>query len=392
MKKPAKIALIVAAIVFPVMAMSVAFTRSSVEATQEGAVATPALTVTATLPQPASLPIRISATGNVVAWQEASIGTEADGLRLTEVRVNVGDEVKRGQVLATFAAETLIAELSEARAVAEEAAASLSEAHANAERARVLDGTGAMSAEKVNRNITAERAARARLEAARAIEQRRRLMLAQTQVLAPDDGVVSSRSATVGAVLPAGEELFRLIRKGRLEWRAEIGTADLMKLSPGQVAHVTTTGDQAGDRIIEGKLRVIAPTIDTQTRNGLVYVDLPNTGQVRAGMFARGYFETGEDAVLTLPQSAVLLRDGFSYVLRIGPGSGSASTVIQSKVTIGRRAGDRIEITSGLAASDRVVASGGGFLGDGDLVRVVEEAVHDDRQVPTLSKSPTAVL
>ena len=368
MNKNSKFALIAAAIVIPLMVISIMLARASGDESEEGAVATPALTVTATRPQSSTLPNRIWATGNVVAWQEASIGTEANALRLTEVNVDVGDEVKRGQVLATFAAETVIAELAEARAVAEEAAATLSEAEANARRASVLDATGAMSVEQINRYVTAERAARARLAAANAIAQRHRARLAQTRVLAPDDGIVSSRSATVGAVVPAGQELFRLIRKGRLEWRAEIGAADFVKLSPGQIAHVTTSGD----RTIQGKLRALAPTIDTQTRNGLVYVDLPNVEAVRAGMFVRGYFETGDEAALTLPQSAVLLRDGFSYVLRIGPREGSAFKVVQTKVTVGRRAGDRIEITGGLAAAERVVESGGSFLGDGDLVRLVE--------------------
>ena len=383
MKKPSHPVAIGAAIVIAVTITSIVLGRANGDGAEQGAVANPALTVTAVRPQPSLLPIRILATGDVAAWQEASIGTEANGLRLTDVKVNVGDEVTRGQVLATFASETVITELSEARAVAEEAAATLSEAEANARRARVLDATGAMSVQQINQYVTAERAARARLEAAKAIEQRYRLRLAQTQVLAPDDGVVSSRSATVGAVLPAGQELFRLIRKGRLEWRADVATADLAKLSPGQIAHVTTTGDQ----VIEGKLRVIAPLIDTQTRNGLAYVDLPEAGQVgagevRAGMFARGYFETGEQTALTLPQSAVLLRDGFSYVLRIGPGIGAGSKVMQTKVTVGRRAGDRIEITGGLDSSERVVESGGSFLGDGDLVRVVEEPGHDGGSRP----------
>jgi HlyD family secretion protein len=385
MKKPSHPVAIGAAIVIAVTILSIVLSRASGDGAEQGALANPALTVTAIRAQPSLLPIRISATGDIAAWQEASIGTEANGLRLIEVTVNVGDEVKRGQVLATFAAETVMAELSEARAVAEEAAATLFDAEANAQRARSLDATGAMSAKQINEYITAERAARARLDAAKAIEQQHRLRLAQTRVRAPDDGVVSSRSATVGAVLPAGQELFRVIRKGRLEWRAEVATADLVKLSPGQIAHVTTTGDQ----VIAGKLRVISPAIDTQTRNGLVYVDLPNAGQVRAGMFARGYFETGDQAALTLPQSAVLLRDGFSYVLRIGPDS----KVIQTKVTVGRRAGDRIEIAGGLDPSERVVESGGGFLGDGDLVRVVEEPGHDDvRQAPAPPKTARVAL
>ena len=391
MKKPSKPMLIVAAIVLPAIVMSIVLTRASSDATEEGAITNPALTVTATRPQSSSLPIRISATGDVSAWQEASIGTEADGLRLTEVKVNVGDEVKRGQVLATFAAETVIAELSEARAVTEEAAATLSEAQINAQRARVLDGTGAMSVAQITRYVTAERAAHAKLEGAKATEQRHRLRLAQTRVLAPDDGIVSSRTATVGAVLPSGQELFRLIRKGRLEWRAEVATADLVKLSPGQIAHVTTADEEAGDQSIEGRLRMIAPTIDTQTRNGLVYVDLPDANKVRAGMFARGYFETGEETTLTLPQSAVLLRDGFSYVLRIVSGTGSTFKVVQTKVSVGRRAGNRIQITGGLASSERVVESGGSFLGDGDFVRVVEGAGHDDgEQLPVLSNPSVA--
>jgi RND family efflux transporter MFP subunit len=326
-----------------------------------------ALTVKLTSPQPSSLPIRVWATGNIVAWEEASIGAETEGLRLLEVKVNVGDVVKRGRVLAVFAAETVVADVAEAEAVAEEAAAALTEAEANARRARVLDATGAMSAEQINRYVTAERAARARLEAAKAIGRRQRVRLTQTQVRAPDDGFISSRTATAGAVVPSGQELFRLIRKGRLEWRAEVATAELAMLSPGQLAHVSTTPD----RLVEGKLRVLSPAIDMQTRNGMVYVDLPNlmgSGQLRAGMFARGYFDIGEESALTLPQTAVLLRDGFSYVLRIGP----ESKVIETKVTVGRRVGNRIEITGGLDASERVVESGGSFIGDGDVVRVVE--------------------
>jgi RND family efflux transporter MFP subunit len=385
MKKPYLPVLVVFTVVLIVM--SIIVTRASGDGAAQGAIANPALTVEATRLEPSSLPIRIWATGNVAAWEEASIGTEADGLRLIEVKVNVGDAVKRGQVLAVFSPETVLADLAETRAVAEEAAATLDEAEANAKRARVLEATGAMSAQQINQYVTAERAARARLEAARAIKRRHRLRLAHTQVRAPDDGVVSSRTATVGAVLPAGQELFRLIRKSRLEWRAEVATADLVKLSPGQAVHVTT----AGDRVIEGKLRVIAPAIDTQTRNGLVYVDLPRGSQLRAGMFVRGYFQMGDETALTLPQSAVLLRDGFSYVLRIGP-HGEASKVTQTKVTVGRRAGDRIEITSGLDPSEHVVKAGGSFLGDGDLVRLVDEPAPGRERAPVSLSTPITAL
>lgn len=200
------------------------------------------------------------------------------------------------------------------------------------------------------------------VDAARAFEKMQRLRVAQTRIAAPDDGVISARAATVGAVLPAGQELFRLIRGGRLEWRAEVAATDLAKLKPGQKVRITPNGGQA----IEGRLRMLGPVIDIQTRNGLAYVDLPHSDSVHAGMFARGDFHIGASEVMTLPQSAVQLREGFNYVMRVGPDS----RVIQTKVTLGRRSGDRVEITGGLDKEDRVVVSGATFLGDGDIVLV----------------------
>lgn len=349
--------------------VSIAFITAFRQPAQDGttsSTAQPALTVTVTTLQPTVLPIRVAASGNIMAWQEASIGAEANGLRLTAVKVNVGDKVRRGQLLAVFAADTIQAELAQRRAAVAEAGAALAEAAANARRARTLQDSGALSTQQIEQHITAERTARARLDAAQAMEKAQRLRLAQTQVTAPDDGVISARTATVGAVAPAGQELFRLIRGGRLEWRAEVAAADLAKLNPGQQVRIAPTGGDA----VAGRLRMLAPVIDLQTRNSLAYVDLPPNPTVRAGMFARGEFELGANQGMTLPHSAVQVREGFSYVLRVGPDS----RVSQVKVMSGRRSGERVEILSGLAAADHIVASGAAFLGDGDLVRVVEDA------------------
>lgn len=328
------------------------------------AAARAALTVTVVQPLRADWPVRITASGSIAAWQEASIGTEANGLRLAEVKVNVGDVVRRGQVLAVFDPQTVRADLAQIRAGVAEAEATLAEAVVNAQRARELEPTGALSAQQINQYLTAERTAAARLEAQRALAQTQSLRLAQTQVLAPDNGVVSARSATVGAVLPAGQELFRLIRQGRLEWRAEVAAADLLRLKPGMPVTVTP----AGGAPLKGTLRTVAPTVDPQTRNGTVFVDLPAPGAAKAGMFARGEFEVGQASGVTLPQTAVLLRDGFNYVLTVGPDS----RVSQVKVSVGRRLGDRVEVTSPLDPAARVVNAGGGFLADGDTVRVVD--------------------
>ena len=322
-----------------------------------------ALTVTVTQARSADLALRIAANGNIAAWQEASVGTEANGLRLDQVLVNVGDVVRRGQVLATFAPDTLQAEAAQLTATLAEAEAGLAEARANAQRARDLQASGALSAQQINQYLTAERTAQARLEAQQAMAKVQQLRLAQTRVLAPDNGIISARSATVGAVLPAGQELFRMIRQGRLEWRAEVPSTDLSSLKPGQTVEVTPPNLPP----VKGRVRMVAPTVDPQTRNGLVYVDLPQPGAAKAGMFARGEFLLGSGSALTLPQSAVLLRDGFTYVLRVG----ADSKVSETKVRVGRRSGDRIEILDGLTPDARVVESGGGFLGDGDTVRVV---------------------
>ncbi|HJV93240.1 MAG TPA: efflux RND transporter periplasmic adaptor subunit, partial [Azonexus sp.] len=205
--------------------------------------------------------------------------------------------------------------------------------------------------------------AAARLAAAQARQQAAAVKMSKTNVLAPDDGVISARSATVGSLTQPGQELFRLIRGGRLEWRAEVPSADLASLKPGLVAILVNPNGEP----VKGTVRAVAPSVDPQTRNGLVYVDLPVTDAVRAGMFARGEFELAQRPALTLPQTAVVLREGFAYVFRLE----GADRVLQTKVVPGRRVGERIEIVSGLAPEARVVDNGAGFLADGDVVKVV---------------------
>ena len=344
------------------------------ESARAHAALNPVMSVAVTRAQSSMLPIRVPATGHVVAWQEASVGAEANGLRLTDVRVNVGDAVKRGEVLALFDDDVVDAEFAESTAMVAQAEASALEAEVNYRRAKGLDVLGAMSAQQVGQYEAGAKTGRARVEAARAVEQRNRLRLTQTRVLAPGDGIITSRTATVGAVVAAGQELFRMIKDGRLEWRAEVSAADLERLRPGQVAKIVQ-----GHESIQGELRMVAPTIDMETLSGLAYVDLPRHRSLRAGAFVRGYFEIGNGPALTVPQSAVLLRDGFHYVMRVGP----KSDVIAKKVSVGRRAGDRIEITQGLSTSEVVIASGLSFLSDGDTVRIVEELRNSDARMPT---------
>lgn len=346
--------------------------------------AKPALTVNTVQPRMMQLPTVLAANGNVAAWQEASIGSESNGLRLIDVNVNVGDHVQKGQVLASYAAETIQADVAQAEANLLETQAHAAQDFANADRAKRLDVEGALSKQEISLYITNAKAAEAKIAAAKATLNVQKLRLKFTTVLAPDDGIISSRSATVGAVVNGGTELFRMIRQGRLEWRAEVTSAELDRIRIGDTVLMTTT---SGGTPVHGRVRMIAPTVNPQSRVALVYVDLPvmqaANSSVKAGMYARGEFQLDNSNATTLPQAAVVLRDGFSYIFVVG----ADQHVQRIKVDTGRLVSDRLEILTALTPNTSIVSSGAGFLNDGDLVRLssdnninkVIEPVHQDK-------------
>lgn len=366
--KSRRLWLIIAAIALVAAAVIIFTQRSDPEAVSAGsATSRPALTVTLTTPQSSDWPRRLPAQGSIAAWQEAVIGAELAGLRVTEVLVNVGDHVSKGQELARLSLDTVSADVAQARASVAEAEASLADARATAKRNLDLQAKGFISPQALTQAETNEQTAVARLAAAHARLQAEEVRLSQTRVLAPDDGVISERNATVGSLTQPGQELFRQIRGDRLEWRAEVTSAEADQLQPGMPATLWLPSGVE----IKGSVRMVAPTIDPATRTALVYVDLPLAdarATLRAGTFARGEFELGRQIALNVPQSAVLMRDGFAYVFTVD----EANKARQTKVSIGRRSGELIEITDGLDPASRIVVTGAGFLTDGDTVRVVE--------------------
>jgi RND family efflux transporter MFP subunit len=332
--------------------------------------ANPALSVTAIQPLMREIPLTISANGSIAAWQEAIIGAEVNDLRLAEVRVQVGESVRKGQILAVFADEAVSADIAQSRAMLAEAEANLADARQNAERAQQIADSGAISSQQVNQYLTSGKTALAKVQSAKAQLDAQLLRLKYTRVSAVDDGVISARNATLGAVAAKGQELFRMIRQNRLEWRAELTAAELARLKPGLKVKVSVPN--VGD--VNGAIRVLAPSLDIQSRNGLVYVDLPaatNQG-FRAGMYAHGEFQIGVSSALTVPQTALSLREGFSYVFSLSEIGGGLAKVNQIKVQLGRRTGELYEILSGLRPQDILVADGSTFLTDGDSVRVIK--------------------
>lgn len=336
------------------------------------------LTVTTVKPQLGVLNKTVSANGNIAAWQESSISSETSDLLLREVLVNLGDHVKRGQVLARFASATLEADSAQMQANVAEAKAVWMEAASNASRARNIQDSGALSQQQIEQYSSAEASAKARLNAAQASLHAKNIKLGQTAVIAPDDGIISLSPATVGTVYASGQELFRLIRKGRLEWRAELPSADLLQIKNGMKAQISLPDGSS----TQGRVRSVAPVVDAKTRNALIYVDIP-AASAKSGMFARGHFVLGTQQGFTLPYNAIVMRDGFAYVMQVEKNSPDklihdqhtpsrqTATIKQVKVELGQRVGERVALLNLEAPEADYVENGGAFLTDGDNVRVV---------------------
>lgn len=324
-----------------------------------------ALTVSLVEPRYLDWPDTIEANGSTAAWQEAIIGAETGSLRITELLVDVGSEVRRGQLLARLADATATADLRKQEAAVARARADLQQAEANVKRSRVVADSGAVSAQKLDEYRITELVDRAALAEAEADLQNKRIALSQTRIVAVDDGVISSRSALLGNVVNAGTELFRLIRQGRVEWQAEVDAQQLARIRVEQPARVTLPGG----KVVDGKVRLASPTLSTNTGRAIVYVALAGH-EAQPGMFAKGRIELGTMRALTLPESALVPRDGRTdvYVL-----NSDGATVARRTVVAGRHRDGRVEIVSGLPAQARVVASGGGFLSDGTPVKVLQQ-------------------
>ena len=324
-------------------------------ATIDEAAPAPALTVTSTTAREVHWPIVLTASGSVTAWQEASVGAQIGGYQLIDVLVNVGDHVTKGQTLARFDPALLQAE--EAVLLA-----NFEQAEANHQRALYLQGRGSISDQDALQSATLARTASASLDG-------KRLQLRYTNVVAPDDGTISARTATLGAVVPTGQELFRLIRQDRLEWRGELTAVQLAQIRIGQSVVLqlpdgTTT---------PATVRQTSPMLNEQTRLATVYADVHSGSNARAGMYAEGRIELEHNAAWVVPAQSVIIRDGRSQVAALVD-AGEVSTIALQRVTIGRRLGEEVEILEGLEADQRVVVQGAGFLNDGDIVRIVPMA------------------
>lgn len=317
-------------------------------------------------PQLRTLPRSITVSGPVAAVEEMQLGVELSGLRVTRLAVDVGQPVRRGQVLLSLDQRMLDADLVQANAALREADAGAGLARANLARGENLARDKFISAMQLDELRAARTQAEARLGTARAARDATALRRSFADLRAPADGIISKRLVQPGQVVSAGMELLRLIKGGRLEWRAELPSEQLGRVSPGD--RITLTA-RDGTRI-EGRVRAVTPGVDAATRTGTVYADLPQPGALQPGAYLEGRIDSGLVQALVVPAAAVVLRDGFTTVFT----ADATGLARQVRIETGVRDRGQVEVRSGLTPGDRVVVAGAGFLADGDAVRVVEAA------------------
>ena len=329
------------------------------------------LTVSVTTPKEESWPEVLAATGAIKPWQEMVISAETGPYRIVALNADVGSRVAKGAVLATLSRDALEADRARLRAAISEAQANLNKAQADLRRADLVQDSGALSDQEIEGYRVAEQTARANLESAQAQLKSNAVSLSQTAVRAPDGGVVSSRSADLGKVVNAGEELFRMVRQGIVEWQAELTAEQLQRARAGQIATVTLPN---GSEVV-GTVRLVSPTLDGETSRGLAYVRLPVSSAAQAGMYANGGIELDARTVMTVPETAVVLRDGKSYVFVLGDNN----VVTETEIKAGQRRDARVEI-SGIDKRAKIVSTGASFLSDGATVRVQDDGEGSSTQ------------
>lgn len=327
--------------------------------------AAPTLTVSLVIPKQREWSETIPAGGWLKPWQEAIIASETGGLRITEVLVDVGSVVTKGQTLVRLSQDTVRADIRKQEAAVETAKATLAKARANADRARQLRPSGALSDEKIAERLTDEQTAISGLESEKAALESQKIKLDQTTITAVDDGLVTSRTADLGAVVSTGTELFRLVRQQRVEWQAEVSAHYLASITEGQSVEIRGPGG----RRIQGTVRLVGPLVSTGTGRVIVYVAFPADLESRVGRYVTGSIELQLTPALTVPETAIVFRDGVTYVFA----ADKDNRVRRVRVETGRRRNDEVEIVSGMEQSAKVVAAGGVFLSDNALVTIAGE-------------------
>lgn len=322
--------------------------------------------VSVVTPRPSQVTATVAFTGTIAARYDVAMGVEGEGGRIAAIHVEAGDRVTRGQILATLDTSVIRPQVTRLEASLVEARANAELRQAEYERAQAVSGSGALSAEEIERRRAAAVTAAAQVDVAAAQLAEARARLERTEIRAPDDGIVLTRSAEVGQFpTPGGDPLFRLSRGSEVEVRAQLAEQDLPRVAVGQAATVRLTGIA---QPFEGRVRLVGPVIDPQTRLGWMRVDLEPHPMLRPGAFARGEVDVGTSERPVLPQTAVLSDASGTYVMVVGQDGRVAKRAVRVIDTKPRG----VVIGEGLNGDERIVATAAAFLREGEQVRVAE--------------------
>ncbi|TRL35948.1 efflux RND transporter periplasmic adaptor subunit [Rhizobium straminoryzae] len=334
----------------------------------------------------------VVASGTIRPVQDVFVQPLVDGLSIKTLNADVGDRVAAGAVVATLNSDTLILQKSQLEANKAKAEAALAqyraqviEAEANAkdavrqrDRAITLSRNGTVSTSQVEQLTATADAADARLNAARqAVSVGEadikvvdtqiddiNLKLARTDVKAPVGGIISVRDAKVGAIaMGSGTPLFTMIRDGEIELVADVPESEIGRIKAGQMARVTVAGTRTA---LPGKVRLVSPLVDQTTRLGSVRIVVDGNSGAKSGMYASAQIIIRETTSLALPQAAVNTERAGAIVRKV-----ENNVVKQVVVETGIQDRGYVEILSGLASGDVVVAKAGAFVRDGDHITPV---------------------
>ena len=319
--------------------------------------------VTAATVTAVNLPRVVNASGSVSAWEEVPVGAETGGLTAVNLYVDEGSYVRQGQPLVQMNDVLLRAQLRQQQATVQTAQANQARDDAALSRSQQLKEKGFLSQASLDTALANQRASAANVASALASLSETQTRLNQATIRAPVSGLIISRSVTKGQIITAGSELFRMVRDGRLELDAQVPETELPLVRAGQGAVITS---QQSNGPVTGRVRIVTPQVDPQTRLGIARVALNPGSGLRPGMFARADIDVGSAPAMTIPAASVIFREGKPGVYLIAPNN----TVRFTPVVTGDRTGQTVVIVSGLQSGARVVVQGAGFLGDGDHVTV----------------------
>jgi RND family efflux transporter MFP subunit len=322
----------------------------------------PSLTVTVEAVGVRDLAQVVTASGSVGAWRDVPVGAEAGGLTAVEVNVDEGSRVQAGQLLVKLDDRLLQAQVRQQQAAVASARAVLAKNEAAFARSQALAKLGYLAKANLEISQADQQTAEAQLQTAQAALAETQAKQDQTNIRAPVSGLVSSRTVVKGQIVSIGTELLRIVRDDQLELAAQIPEADLPRVKAGASAKVS---DEQG-RATTGRVRLITPQVDTQTRLALARISLPAGSGFSSGEFARAEIDAGRQSVVAVPQDAIVFHDGKPDVFVVD----ASNHAHQRSVRTGDHVQGYVAILSGLQAGERVATSGVGFLGEGDLVRI----------------------